>query len=199
MARTPKKSLASYEHVHAGVLSITWDDVARICRRLTEEIEPALHPEVIVGIAKGGAIPGAIIASMLRRDFFPVRITRREADVVTRENPALVARIPAEVVRGKRVLVADDIAVTGATLRVAVDECWAQGATEVKTAALYRHSYGVRPDWCGLETDDLVVQPWDVMVFSEGRWRVNREYSDELTRMGLSAEEVLVAYLLGPK
>jgi hypothetical protein len=135
---------------------------------------------------------------MLRRDFFPVRITRREADIVIREHPSLIARIPTEVARGKRVLVVDDIAVTGETLRVAVDECWAQGATEVRTATLFRHGDGVRPDWFGLETDDLVIQPWDAVVFSGGRWRVNQEYSEELDRMGVSVVEVLVAALLGP-
>lgn len=194
-----KKSLTSYQHEHAGVLNVGWEDVARICRRLAEQVEKDLRPDVIVGIAKGGAIPGAIIASMLRRDFFPVRITRREADVVTREHPSLIAGIPADVVKGRSVLVVDDMAMTGETLRVAVDECWAQGATEVKTASLYRHSGSVRPDWCGLETDDLVIQPWDAVVFSGGRWQVNQEYTEELARIGVSAVDVLVAALLGPQ
>lgn len=193
-----KKVLKSYEHEHSGVLSIGWEDVARICRRLTEQTEADFHPEVIVGIAKGGAIPGAIIASMLRRDFFPVRITRREADMVIREHPALIARIPAEVVKGRRVLVVDDMAMTGDTLRVAVDECWAQGATAVKTATLFRHADSVRPDWCVLETDDLVIQPWDAMVYAGGRWQMHQEYSEELDRMGLSATDVLVAAFTRP-
>lgn len=193
-----KRKLPSYEHEHTGVLNVGWDDVARICRRLTEEVEKALHPDVIVGIAKGGAIPGAIISSMLRRDFYPVRITRREADVVTREHPSLIARIPAEVVKGRRVLVVDDMAMTGETLRVAVDECWAQGAVEVRTASLYRHGAGVKPDWVGLETDDLIIQPWDCIVFKDGRWQVNQEYADELARIGVSATDLLIAALLGP-
>ncbi len=192
-----RKAFKSYQHGHTGVLTIGWEDVARICRRLAEEVEKNLRPDVIIGVAKGGAIPGAVIASMLRRDFFPVRITRREADVVTRAHPALIARIPPEVVRGRRVLVVDDLAMTGETLRVAVDECWAQGATEVRTATLYRHSGSVRPDWFGLETDDLIIQPWDAIVYSGGRWQVNREYSEELARMGVSAAEVLAAALLG--
>ncbi|RJQ08372.1 MAG: hypothetical protein C4551_05190 [Bacillota bacterium] len=194
-----KKHLKSMDHEHTGVLAIDWEDVGRICRRLAEEVEKTLHPEVIVGIAKGGAIPGAIIASMLRRDFFPIRITRRQDDIVTRRHPALIGRIPSEVVKGRRVLVVDDMAGTGETLRVAVDECWAQGATEVKTATLYRHSSSITPDWVGLETDDLVVQPWDAVIYSGGRWRVNQEYEEELARIGVSAADVLVASLLGPK
>jgi len=190
-----KKSLTSYRHEHTGVLSIGWDDVARVCRRLAEQAEREFGPEIVVGIAKGGAIPGAIIASMLRRDFFPVRITRREADQVTREHPRLTARLPAEVVNGRRVLVVDDVAATGETLRVAVDECWAQGAVEVKTATLYRRSSSVKPDWSGLETDELIIQPWDALVFSDGRWQVNQEYSRELARMGVSAADVLAALL----
>ncbi len=201
MARSARRKAGakvdSYQHGHTGVLAMGWDDVARTCRKLVEDVEKDFRPEVVIGIAKGGAIPGAIMASMLRRDFFPVRITRREADVVTRKEPALIARIPPEVVRGRRCLVIDDIAVSGETLRVAVDECWAQGATEVRTATLSRHGSSVRPDWYGLETEDLVIQPWDAVVYVDGRWQVNQEYADELGRMGVSATDVLAATLLG--
>lgn len=192
-----KKKLRSYHHEHSGVLNVGWSDVARLCRHLVEEIESTFHADVIIGIAKGGVIPGAIIASMLRRDFFPVRISRREGDLVMRETPALLAPIPPDLVRGRRVLVVDDMYVTGDTLRVAVDECWAQGATEVRTATLYHHGALTRPDWFGLETESLIIQPWDAMVFSDGRWHVNEEYADELERMGLSAGEALAAALLG--
>jgi hypoxanthine phosphoribosyltransferase len=189
------KELESYDHQHSGVLCLTWPDVSRLCRHLVEQIERDYRPEVIIGIAKGGAIPGAIIASMLRRDYFPVPITRREADVVTRKTPALLAHIPTEVVRGRKVLVTDEMVVTGETLRIAVDECWAQGATGVKTAALYIHTGGNRPDWFGLETESLVIQPWDAMVYAGGRWQLNQEYLEELERMGLSAGDALAAVL----
>jgi hypoxanthine phosphoribosyltransferase len=189
------REIEDHGHEHSGVLYIGWGDVMRLCRHLAEEAEENFHPDVIIGIAKGGAIPGAILASMLRRDYFPVRITRREADVVIRKSPALVAHIPSEVVRGRKVLVVDEIVVTGDTLRVAVDECWAQGATDVKTAALYVHGTNTTPDWFGLETENLVIQPWDALVYAGGRWQLNQEYRQELERMGLTPSDALTAVL----
>jgi len=191
-----KDKHGSYDHTHTGVLNIRWQDVTRLCRHLVEKVGQEFNPEVVVGIGKGGVIPGAIIASMLRVDFFPVRITRREDDRVIRSQPILSAHIPTELVRGRRTLVTDDIVVTGDTLRVAVDECWAQGATDVKTAALYIHTEGARPDWFGLESDHLIIQPWDALVYSEGNWQLNEEYCRALEEIGISAGDALAAVLL---
>jgi len=190
------KSRGSYEHGHSGVLNISWSDVARLCRHLVEKIEESFHPDVVVGITKGGVIPGAIIASMLGRDFYPVHVTRREQDVVTRHKPALLAKIPVDVVKDRRVVVVDDIVVSGDTLRVAVDECWAQGAAEVRTAALFLHSTSHRPDWFGLETDDLIIQPWNALVYSQGRWSLSEEYRTKLEEMGVSTDDAVTAVLL---
>src|SRR2546427_3715759 len=35
-------------------------------------------PDVVIGIAKAGVIPGAVVASILQRDFASVAITRQE-------------------------------------------------------------------------------------------------------------------------
>jgi len=191
-----RHELESYEHTHSGVLNIRWQDVMRICRHLVEKVHHEFHPEVVVGIGKGGVIPGAIIASMLRINFFPLRITRREDDRVIRSQPALLDHIPTDLVRERRILVTDDIVVTGDTLRVAVDECWACGATDVKTAALYVHPGGARPDWFGVESEHLIIQPWDALVFSDGRWHLNEEYAHELEEMGITAGDALSAVLM---
>jgi uncharacterized protein len=63
-------------------------------------------------------------------------------------------------VRGLRVLVADDVADTGHTLRL-VREVLAQHVAEARTAVLYRKPRSVvAPDYAWRETDRWVVFPW---------------------------------------
>ena len=80
----------------------------------------------------------------------------------------------------KRVLVVDDIAVTGETLRLAAQEALRLGASMVKTATLFVHGASHRSDYFVLETDELILNPWDYLVLEDGQFVVNPEYQKEL-------------------
>lgn len=170
--------MTSYDHRHTGVTEITWARFGELCQALALAVA-AYDPEIIVGIAKGGVLPAAVLASLLRREFYPVRLSRRQDDRVVRDQPALLTPMPAAV-GGKRVLVVDDIAVTGETLRLAVQEALRLGAAMVKTATLFVHRAGHRPDYFVLETDELILNPWNHLVLEGGQFVVNPEYQKEL-------------------
>jgi hypothetical protein len=74
-----------------GVRAVGWDAFAAMCARMAETLEPR-RPDAIVGIARGGLIPAATLARMLRIDLYPVRLTRRARDVIAdairRQGPA---------------------------------------------------------------------------------------------------------------
>lgn len=136
--------MTSYDHRHTGVTEITWERFGGLCKGLALAVAP-YDPEIIVGIAKGGVLPGAVVASLLRREFYPVRLSRRRDDRIVRDTPALLTPMP-EAVAGKRVLVVDEISATGETLRLACEEASRLGAAEVRTATLFVHGVSRRPD-----------------------------------------------------
>ncbi|HEY3316288.1 MAG TPA: phosphoribosyltransferase [Bacillota bacterium] len=172
----------SYHHYHTGITRLTWDDVMRMCRELAERVQVEYDPDIILGIAKAGVIPGAILASMLRKEFYPIRLSRRVKDRVVREKPAVLVPVPDEV-EGKIVLIVDEIAATGETLRLAVGEARKRQAKKVKTATLYVHTESWRPHWYALETENLIIQPWDFEVLVRGKWVIHPEYQDEIDRI----------------
>ncbi|HLI05639.1 MAG TPA: hypothetical protein VKV40_03640 [Ktedonobacteraceae bacterium] len=72
--------MKSYDYAHRqGVRSISWEESARLSARLAEQLDRA-RVEVIVGIARAGLIPATIVACDLRREMYPVRVTRRVND-----------------------------------------------------------------------------------------------------------------------
>jgi len=167
---------------HLEVIQLSWDDVMDICRELAVVIKAEFDPDLVVGIAKGGVIPAVIIASMLRLDFFPVRFSRRRRDLLVREKPEILVPLT-EDVRNKRVLVVDSVSATGETLRLAVGEAKKKGARKVKTAALYIQTTAWRPTWYGLESDALVMNPWDLEILSQGKFVMHPEYEAALERL----------------
>jgi hypoxanthine phosphoribosyltransferase len=181
-------SVKSYDHVHAAELAITWEELGSLSGALALQVAP-FDPEVVVGIAKGGVIPGATVASILRREFYPIRLSRRYNDEVVREHPEVLVGPQAEAVRDKRVLVIDEIAVSGETLQMAVDLLRQAGAAEVRTATLYVHGQSWRPDYFVVETDALIVNPWDREVLKNGEMVPHPEYETERARIHAKGTE----------
>jgi hypoxanthine phosphoribosyltransferase len=170
--------VTSYDHRHTGVTEITWERFGELCKELALAVAP-YDPEIVVGIAKGGVLPAAVVASMLRREFYPIRLSRRHDDRIVRDQPVFLSPMP-EAVAGKRVLIVDEISATGETLRLAREEAMRLGATEVRTATLFVHASSHRPDYFVLQTDDLILNPWDHLVLEGGRFVVHPEYREEM-------------------
>jgi len=144
---------------NAGLRELDWPGFAAAARAVAGKVAGTFEAEVVVGVAKGGVFAGEEIASALKIPFFPVRLHSRSRDHGALSLGASTT-MPAEI-SGRRVLVVDDIAGTGASLGAAREAATAGGAGEVRTAAISRREAGFRPDFWELETDDLVVFPWD--------------------------------------
>src|SRR5208282_5747305 len=99
---------------------------------------------------------GGAVASILRCEFIPVRLAKRSRDRGSLP-PNVRTAIPDEV-KGKRVLVVDDVMQSGETLKLALAEAARAGAHDVRSATLVVHSRKAkakapRPNWFALETD----------------------------------------------
>ena len=57
---------------------------------------------------------------------------------------------------------------------------------------MYAHPEGVTvPDYIGLVTDALVLNPWDREVLREGRFRFHPEYAQALAAQGMAPDRLL--------
>jgi hypoxanthine phosphoribosyltransferase len=147
---------------------------------------------VVLPVLRGGAYPGTLLAHMLQLEVYPVRLSRRQDDVVVRETPLWLIEPPAAV-RGQRVLLVDEMSSTGETLRLAREGALAAGAAEARTATLYAHTWGVEAvDYIGLITDELILNPWDREVYRDGAFHFHPEYTGALAQQGVAAEAALL-------
>jgi len=175
----------------AGVRPIAWDDFHGLVKALAVAVAP-WRPEVVLPVLRGGAYPGVLLAHILQAEVYPVRLTRRQDDVVVRETPLWLVEPPAAVA-GRRVLVVDEMCSTGETLRLVRERALALGAAGARTATLYAHTWGVDAvDTIGLITDELVLNPWDREIYRDGAFQFHPEYVAALAEQGLAAEPALL-------
>jgi uncharacterized protein len=161
-----------------GVLELNWDVFGELCRALALKVaQSGYAPEIVVGIAKAGVIPGAVVASMLGCDFFSMKISRDVDNGAMRARPKIIQAAPREAIN-KRVLIVDEITTSGDTLRMATNALRQVGPSEIKTATNFVKLGAFKPDFFALETASTVVFPWDrELVSAEGDLISNPFYS----------------------
>jgi uncharacterized protein len=157
-----------------GVLLVDWPLFGELSRALAVKVAREYDPEVIVGIATAGVVPGAVIAGLLDRPFHSFLVSRRFRHDAGGDTPAVFGQAPADA-RGKRVLVVDETCDSGDTLRLAVSALINIGAQEVRTAVSFRTGSYV-PDFHGLATEAAIVLPWDREMFVNGELVPNPRY-----------------------
>lgn len=91
-------------------------DSERVAERLRAAALPAREDvDAVVALARGGVVPGALVAFHLGRPLRLLRLTFRD-DANAPASAAPEALGPVPDVRGRRILIVDDVSVTGATL-----------------------------------------------------------------------------------
>lgn len=156
-------------------LDLSWEMFGELCRALALKVARDFDPDLVVGIARAGVIPGAVVASILRKDFYALTISRREGGEVVRDRPAVLSAAPLQCQR-KKVLLVDEITSSGETLRMGLASIRDLGPQEVRTATSFSRHGGFRPDFTALQTDATIVFPWDRKIYEEKDLVVNPRY-----------------------
>jgi uncharacterized protein len=150
----------------AGTLELSWELFGELCRAVAVRVARDYRPDLVIGIATAGVIPAATVAAMLDADFQAMEISRRDGSSV-RTEPRVLSATPVEC-RGRRVLIVDEITTSGDTLRLALAAVREVRPAQVRTATSFVRPGGYRPDYFALETDQLIVFPWDRQVVERG-------------------------------
>lgn len=162
-----------------SVLEVDWPFFGELCRGLALKVWKSYQPDLVVGVARAGVMPGAVIASILRVDFASMSLRRSEEG----EAPALIHR-PTLSPKGRDVLLVDSTCDSGATLRLALSVLKEEGADVVKTAVAIRTG-AYEPDFVGLQNPSFVILPWDRDVIEAGEIVMRPDYEDALRAAGM--------------
>src|SRR5207244_7590152 len=172
----PKKTGFGRKTPH-GVLQVDWPFFGELCRALALKIFRDYDPEIVIGIAKAGAIPGSVVASILQRDFASMTITREAGG----SRPVVIAG-PPRLVAGRRVLIVDETCDTGDTMKLALAAVRELQPAAVKTAVSFRTG-DFKPAFYALESENFIILPWDREVIVGGEIVMRPDYAEKLREL----------------
>jgi hypoxanthine phosphoribosyltransferase len=182
----------SYDYAtRQGIQPISWEDFHGICKALAQAVAD-FQPEIILPIGRGGYYPGTLLAHLLQVEVYPVRLSRRVKDMIKYDTPRWLVE-PPPLIKDHRVLIVDEISGSGETITLVKEKAASLGATEIRSAVMYAHTWGVStPDYIGLISDALLLNPWDREILRDGKFQFHPEYAEALAQQGVEADASLL-------
>lgn len=145
---------------------IGWSSVHGLARKLARGIaESGYRPDIIVAIGRGGWVPGRLLSDFLgQMDLTSFKIEHYRA--ACQPKRAQVRYPLAADVRGRRVLLVDDVADSGETFAVALAHLNRRGApAELRSAVLhYKTVSPYQPDYYARKVVNWrwIIYPWAI-------------------------------------
>jgi len=144
--------------------SPSWNRIYEMLLDLAGRIrKDGFKPDIIVGISRGGWPPARVLSDLLSNpNVANVRAEFYLGIAETSSEPTLTQPVSVKT-RGKKILIVDEVADTGKSLKMVRKHIVQEGAKEVRTVTVYYKPWSiVRPDYFAKETSDWIVFPWEI-------------------------------------
>ena len=135
-------------------------------RELAQTIaDDGYEPDVVLSIARGGVfVAGGLAYALDCKNIHLVNVEFYTGVGTTLPMPVMLAPVPNAIdFSDKKVLITDDVADTGKTLKLVRDFCL-DAVAEVRSAVIYEKTQSlVKCEYVWKRTDDWINFPWSVL------------------------------------
>lgn len=141
----------------------SWDEIYDMLLALADMIKKDdFLPHVIIGISRGGWPPARIMADLLGNvELANIRVEFYRGVAETKSEPVITQPLSTSV-KDKKVLVMDDVADTGRSLKLVREHVLKQNAKEIKIATIYYKPWSIIvPDYYVRVTNRWIIFPWE--------------------------------------
>jgi hypoxanthine phosphoribosyltransferase len=146
--------------------NLTWELFGTAARELAEQVyADGFRPDLVLAIARGGLfVAGALGYALDVKNLHVMNVEFYTGVDERLDMPVVLPPVPAPVdLAGARVLIADDVADTGATLELVKRFC-SEHVAEVRCAVVYEKPQSiVHAEYVWRRTDRWIDFPWSAV------------------------------------
>ena len=142
----------------------TWKQIYNMLLNLAEKIRKnGFKPDIIVGVSRGGWPPARVLSDLLGNpNLANVKAEFYLGVAETKGEPTLTQPVSTNVA-SRKVLIVDEVADSGKSLKLVKEHVIKEGACEVKIVTIYYKPWSiVIPDYYEKETSRWIVFPWEI-------------------------------------
>lgn len=144
-------------------LAPSWDEIYDLMVDLGRKIkESKFKPDVIVGVSRGGWPPARIMSDLLSNPNLANMKVEFYKDIGVRSKRPRITQPVTSDVQNKKVLVVDDVADSGQSLRAVRNHLRRKGTDEIRVCTIYYKPHSIYiPDYFAKRTSSWIIFPWE--------------------------------------
>lgn len=137
-------------------------EIERMCQALARKVRKSKYRfDVIVAIGRGGWVPGRYLADYLGNILALAHMKVEHYVGIAKTTKVRITEPVSANVKGKRVLLVDDVPDTGDSIAAAEKYLRKKGAKEIRLATLHYKPWSIlRPEYYVRKTRSWVIYPW---------------------------------------
>jgi uncharacterized protein len=167
------------------LIAPTWSDIQKSCLALAERTRADdFRPDIIIGVARGGWIPARILADLLGISSLANLGIAFYSDIAQTGKKPVITQPISDKIEGKIVLMVDDVADTGQSLKIGRDHVSELQPRNLKLATIYKKPWSIlTPDYFNSVSDAWIIFPWE-------QAESTRSLKKKLTAQGFTLTEI---------
>ena len=149
-------------------LPFSWEEAETANASLTEKIKSSgFNPDILIAISRGGLIPSRLLSDSLNVPvLYTIRISFYSSVGVRMEKPQVTQPLSVDI-KGKKILIVDDISDSGRSLELAEQYITPLNPAEIRTATIHFKPGSIfKPDFFVSTTESWVIYPWERAEFT---------------------------------
>lgn len=160
-------NVQTYYNKSEGEKNITWREIEEAALHVISAIKhDNFEPDMIISVARSGLIPASLISySLGNKELYVIKTDisnsqKKGKDQDLKDRPKISQELTKDI-EGLKILVVDEMVVSGSTLRMVSEYLAMKHPLEVRYSVLYKQPWTeFQPDYFGVETRQWPVFPW---------------------------------------
>lgn len=166
-----------------------WNQIFQLHDKMLEKYQP----DILIGISRGGLVVTRFLSDIMNINNVAILGVGFYTGInETAKTPVITQELCIDM-KNKKILLVDDVADTGISLKFASEYLLKKTPKELKIATIhYKPQSIVKPDFYNEETTKWIVYPWEYLEFSRFYYKKkqNQDFSrkeilDQLLLLGL--------------
>ncbi|MFP3220091.1 MAG: phosphoribosyltransferase [Candidatus Marsarchaeota archaeon] len=182
----------------------SYDEIRELAFTLYEKIrQSGWIEDVDVALGRGGlfalrSLQDYYVAAGIKIPYTVISVERYTGIGSGAGGAVKMKGLSPSAIKGKKVLLVDDVSDTGATLAAVKEACAKKGAAEVRSATIHFKPWSrLKPDYYAQRVDAWIIYPWnlyetlrELVTSMRGAGLGGKEIAQELSRANVLPSEV---------
>lgn len=145
------------------IINYSYEEIEKLCKVISKDIKKSkFKVDYILGVSVGGLFPAILFARLLEtKNIISVAVSSYQGK--EQKKMKLLNAPDKALLKGKNILIVDDICDTGNTLIFLKDYLKSSNAKQVRTATIFlnKEHHKMTPDYYGKVVKKWIGFPWD--------------------------------------